>query len=113
MTGTPSAARRRSPRLRVAAAPGRRRLPFLIACFLVIGMLVLGVVTVQALASQGAFRMQELSRRNADLVDVNGRLELQIAELSAPDRIEREARRLGYIQPDPDHVHTIVVGDKP
>jgi cell division protein FtsL len=113
MTGTRSGARRRAPRPRVAPAPRRRRLPFLVACFVVIGMLVLGVVTVQALASQGAFRMQELSRRNADLVDVNGRLQLQIAELSAPDRIEREARRLGYVQPDPDHVHTIVVGGKP
>jgi cell division protein FtsL len=103
----------RSPRLRVVTPPRPRGIPFLIVCFLVIGVLVLGVVTVQALASQGAFRMQELSRHNADLVDANGRLELQIAELSAPQRIEREARRFGYIQPDPDHVHTIVVGGRP
>jgi cell division protein FtsL len=113
MTGSRSRGRRSPPRLRVQAEPRARRLPFLIACFVVVGVLVLGVVTVQALASQGSFRMQELSRRNADLVDANGRLELQIAEQSAPERIEREARRLGYLQPDPDHVHTIVVGGKP
>jgi cell division protein FtsL len=105
--------RRRSARLRVVAPPRRRRLPFLIACFVLVGSLVLGVVSVQALASQGSFRMQDLSRRNAELVHANGRLALQIAELSAPRRIQREARRLGLRLPDPDEVHTIVVGGHP
>jgi cell division protein FtsL len=105
--------RRRRPRLRVVVAPRSRRLPFLVACFVLVGSLVLGVVSVQALASQGSFRMQDLSRQNADLVDANGRLQLQIAELSAPQRIQREARRLGLRLPDPDEVHTIVIGGRP
>jgi cell division protein FtsL len=105
--------RRRAPRLRVVEPPRSRRMPFLIACFVLVGSLVLGVVSVQALASQGSFRMQDLSRRNAELVDSNGRLQLQIAELSAPKRIQREARRLGLRLPDPDEVHTIVVGGRP
>jgi cell division protein FtsL len=105
--------RRRPRRLRVVEAARPRRLPFLIACFGLVGSLVLGVVSVQAVASQGSFRMQDLSRRNAELVDANGRLQLQIAELSAPKRIQREARRFGYRLPDPDEVHTIVVGGSP
>jgi cell division protein FtsL len=105
--------RRRARRLRVVEPPRSRRMPFLIACFVLVGSLVLGVVSVQALASQGSFRMQDLSRRNAELVDANGRLQLQIAELSAPKRIQREARRLGLRLPDPDEVHTIVVGSRP
>jgi cell division protein FtsL len=88
-------------------------LPFLIACFVLVGSLVLGVVSVQALASQGSFRMQDLSRQNAELVDANGRLQLQIAELSAPQRIQRQARRMGLRLPDPDEVHTIVVRGRP
>jgi cell division protein FtsL len=105
--------RRRGPRLRVVEPSRPRRLPFLIACFVLVGSLVLGVVSVQALASQGSFRMQELQRENEALADANGRLQLQIAELSSPKRIEREARRLGYRLPDPDEVHTIVVGGDP
>jgi cell division protein FtsL len=57
--------------------------------------------------------MQELQQENAKLTDANGRLQLQIAELSSPVRIQREARRLGYRLPDPDEVHTIVVGSDP
>jgi cell division protein FtsL len=105
--------RRRPRRLRAVRPPRSRRLPFLIASFVLVGSLVLGVVSVQALASQGSFRMQDLSRRNAELEDANGRLQLQIAELSAPKRIQREARRMGLRLPDPDEVHTIVVGGRP
>jgi cell division protein FtsL len=105
--------RRRRPRLRMVKPARSRRLPFLISCFVLVGSLVLGVVSVQALASQGSFRMQDLSRQNAELVDANGRLQLKIAELSAPQRIQREARRLGLRLPDPDQVHAIVVGGRP
>ena len=101
--------RRGRPRLRVVRPPRPRRLPFLVACFVLIGALVLGVVTVQALASQGSFRMQEVAKHNAQLLQSNGELQLRIAELSSPGRVEREARRLGYRMPDPDEVQTIVV----
>jgi cell division protein FtsL len=57
--------------------------------------------------------MQELVKRSAELVQANGRLQLQIAELSAPGRVQREARRLGYRMPDPDEVQTIVQGRHP
>jgi cell division protein FtsL len=62
---------------------------------LVVGALVLGVVSLQIMAAENSFRMQDLSRRGAELRQEQGELRLEIAELSSPRRIEREARRLG------------------
>ncbi|HKN38086.1 MAG TPA: hypothetical protein VJ456_03130 [Acidimicrobiia bacterium] len=57
--------------------------------------------------------MQELTRRNNELSQASGRLQLQIAELSAPDRISKEARRLGYRLPDPGQLHTLALRSRP
>ena len=115
--GSGGSSRRRPGRghgpLRVVRPPRRRRLPFLIACFLIIGSLVVGVVSVQALVAQSSFRMQELTRRNSELVQASGQLQLQIAELSAPRRIAKEARRLGYRLPDPGQLETVAVKGRP
>jgi cell division protein FtsL len=62
---------------------------------LVVGALVLGVVSLQILVAENSFRMQDLSRRGAQLRQEQGELRLQIAELSSPRRIETAARRLG------------------
>jgi hypothetical protein len=58
------------------------------------------VASVQAVVSQGSFRMQELTRRNVELEEDYGRLKLRVAQLSAPGRIAAEARRLGFHVPD-------------
>jgi cell division protein FtsL len=99
----------RRPRLRVVRPPRSRRFVFLVAAFVVVGALVVGVVSVQALVAQTSFRMQELARRNTQLTQAGGQLQLEIAELSSPRRIAKEARRLGYRLPDPDELHTIAV----
>lgn len=103
----------RRARLRVVRPPRRRRLPFLIACFVIVGSLVVSVVSVQALVAQSAFRMQELSRRTSELAQASGRLQLEIAELSAPRRIAKEARRLGYRLPEPGQLQTVPVRGQP
>jgi cell division protein FtsL len=104
--GKPAPRRRH---LRVAqAAPRRRRLPFLIAWCLLIAPLVLGVVTVQTLVSENAFRMRELSRQTVALHESYKELTLTVAELSSPRRIAREARRLGLQLPE--QVHMLAVG---
>jgi cell division protein FtsL len=97
----------------VVRPPRRRRLPFLIACFVIVGSLVVSVVSVQALVAQSAFRMQELSRRTSELAQASGRLQLEIAELSAPRRIAKEARRLGYRLPEPGQLQTVPVRGQP
>jgi len=87
------------PRLRVVRARRRRRLPFLVAAFLLVGSLLLAVVIVQTSASQTSFRIQQLSRQTQQLEGSYGQLRLSVAQLSAPGRIVREAGRLGYTLP--------------
>jgi len=108
--------KRRRPPLRVVHPPrasGPRRLPFMIACFFLVGSLVVAVVSVQALIAQSSFRMQKLTQRNAELSQASGQLQLQIAQLSAPGRIAEEARRLGYALPGPGQLQTLTVGGRP
>jgi cell division protein FtsL len=75
----------------------------------VVGILVVGVAGLQAVVSQGSFRMQDLTRRNVELQQKYGRLKLRVAELSSPGRIAAQARRLGFHLPDPDDVRTLRV----
>jgi len=101
--------RRRSDRTPIARAPRLSRLPFLIASFVLVGMLVVGVASLQAVVSQGSFRMQDLTRHNIELQQEYGRLKLEVAELSAPGRIAARARRLGFRLPQPGDVSTLRV----
>ena len=96
-------------RPRVAPQPRRRWLPFLIASFLIVGVLVVGVTSLQAVVSQGSFQMQELTRHNRQLQQDYGRLKLKVAQLSSPGRIARQARRLGFHLPDPGEVRALPV----
>jgi len=92
-----------------SSRPRRRRLPFFIASTVLVGPLVFGVVTVQALVSQTSFRMQQLANENARLQESYGELKLQIAQLSSPDRIARQATRLGLRVPDSSNVHAVAI----
>jgi cell division protein FtsL len=96
-------------RVRVTAPPRGRRFPLLVTSFVIVGMVVVGVVSLQAVVSQGSFRMQQLARHNQELEHEYGRLKLQVAELSSPGRIAKEARDLGYRLPSPDEVRTLAV----
>ncbi len=86
-----------APRLR--AVPDRRHdrrlAPFLIVAALMVGALVFGVVALQALVAETSFRMQDLARRGVELRQDHGELRLEIAELSSPARIQKQAKRLG------------------
>ena len=97
------------PRLQVVRPPpaSRRRVPFAIACFLLVGSLVTCVVVLQALVSQGSFRAGDLQRKTARLQAENRELRLEVAGLSAPERIAREARRLGLVLPQRVEVVTV------
>jgi cell division protein FtsL len=92
-----------------AARPGARWLPFAVTAFLLVGSLVLAIVSLQAVLAQGSFRMRELARRTAQLRAAHERLELEVASLSAPGRIAREARRLGLVLPEPDSVRVLTL----
>jgi cell division protein FtsL len=97
--------------LRAVPAPRtrRRRAPFLFLAVVLVGGLVLGVASLQALVAQTSFRMEDLGRRGAVLRQEQGELRLEVAQLSAPRRIANEARRLGLRLPDPAEVKTLEV----
>ncbi|MFN2591174.1 MAG: hypothetical protein ABR518_10465 [Actinomycetota bacterium] len=109
---------RRTPtgrRLRaVAGARSRRRIaPFLLVASMLVGSLVLAVATLQALVAQTSFEMDDLTRRQASLREEQGRLRLEVAQLSSPKRIAAEARRLGLELPAPGAVKTLRVQPPP
>ena len=92
---------RRLPVLRWVARrllPGE--VPFFAAAVVVVSLLVLGVVSLQAVLSETSFEMRALTKRTADLQSNYTRLKLTVAELSSPERIAAEAQRLGLRLPD-------------
>jgi len=81
---------------------------FLLASVL-IGSLVLALAVVNALLAQASFRVKDLSDRVGSLSQGYERKQLRVAELSAPDRIARQAHRLGLALPSSEDVHVIEV----
>jgi cell division protein FtsL len=98
------------PRLCLVHPPSRRprrRFAFLAVSSLLVGIIVFGVASLQAVVSQTSFRMQGLAKKSTALQASYSELTLEVAELSAPGRIAEQAARLGLIMPD--HVITITV----
>lgn len=99
----------RSPRLvsvprRHVAATRRlrrqRRVPFLLFSLVLMAATVVGLVSAQALVAQDSFRIADLSAEAERLEASYGRLRLEVAELSAPDRIVAAARKAGLVLPE-------------
>jgi cell division protein FtsL len=61
---------------------------------------VVGLVSAQALVAQESFRIADLSAEADRLEASYGRLRLEVAELSAPDRIVGAARKAGLVLPE-------------
>jgi cell division protein FtsL len=95
------------------ARRGRRGIRFFVCALLLVGTLVVGIVSLQALVSQSSFRMQELSKRSAELKKQTGQLQLEVAKLLSPEHIQREAWRLGLRVRDPSTVKTLGVRIEP
>jgi hypothetical protein len=102
--------RSRRPKLRVVVPPRRRRLPFLLISLVVVGTLIAGVASVQALVSQSSFHMSELSRRTEQLRERSLELRLKVAELSSPRHLQDAARRLGLRVPAEVNLLTVKAG---
>ncbi|MFL5799968.1 MAG: hypothetical protein ACJ77A_18825 [Actinomycetota bacterium] len=87
----------------------RHSLSFLVLSGLVIGALVLGLTTLNAMVSQSSFRLDDLNHRLDRLSQEADRKQLDLARLSAPGRIAAAARRRGLHLPDPGAVQVIHV----
>lgn len=85
-------------------APTRRRVRhhvgFAVLASLLVGGMVVGLVTLNALLAQTSFRLDDLRAELDDLADQHAVLTRQAAHLSAPGRIADRARRRGMHLPD-------------
>lgn len=105
-----SASRRSSP---AAGARRRsRRVPFLVFALLVTTAMVVLVAAAQALVAQGAFRMSELEEKAVRLEQEYGRLRLDLARLSSPERVRRAALEAGLVLPGEVEILAIRMEDE-
>lgn len=94
-----------------AGRPRRGSVAFAVFSGLLLGLMVLGLVSLNVMVAQSSFHLDELADR-ADRLGhrvEDGRLE--VARLSAPARIARESRRLGLHLPDPRDVIYVHAGE--
>jgi cell division protein FtsL len=74
-----------------------------------IGALLVGIVATQALVNQTSFKMRDLQKQTKGIRQTYAQLRLEVADLSVPERIVREAAALGLRLPDSQDVHVLQV----
>ncbi len=95
----------RPARLRPRARRRHRRHPgFVLFSSSILGLLILGLVAMNALVAQGSFRIDDLTKRIEALSERNLVLTREQATLSAPGRIAAWARRHDMRLPDVIHI---------
>ena len=75
----------------------------LVAAFVVCALLVMGALAVVGLRVQQvhlAYQLERLHRERAETQTVLRQLEVEVATLQAPGRIEQRARQLGLVAPE-------------
>ena len=97
------------PRAASVARPRRHHLGFVVFSAIVVGLLVVGLVAVNALVAQSSFRIDDLRERVDRLSRHYTLLQVQAARLSAPDRVAEWAERHGLRSPDDGDVHILRV----
>lgn len=94
-----------SQRLHREADPRVRR--SLVGALLVSAGLVVGALGVVGLRVQQvhlAYQLERMHRERAQVETTIRQLEIEVATLKAPARVEQRARRLGLISPDPQQI---------
>jgi cell division protein FtsL len=84
----------------VGAVRRTHHVGFLVLASIVIGSMLLGLVSLNALLAQTSFRIDEAERRIEALAQEHLELVREQASLSAPGRIAAWARRNGMRLPD-------------
>ena len=82
---------------------------FLIFSGLVVGGLVLGLTTLNAMVAQSSFKVDDLSSRVDRLQQEAEHKQLEYAQLTAPDRIVSAAQGQGLVLPKPNAVKVVHV----
>jgi cell division protein FtsL len=94
------AARRAARRRAARGSHAGSRVAFVVLFSAVVGLMVLGLVSLNALLAQASFRIDDLSNRMHRLEGDHLELVSEQARLSAPGRIADWARRNGMRLPD-------------
>ena len=92
----------KAPRLRRVQAKRKPRssLAFWVFAASLLGLLILGLVSLNALLAQNSFRIAELTDRVDRLAQEHDERVLEVAQLSTPSRIIEQARFLGMDVPE-------------
>jgi cell division protein FtsL len=98
-----------APRPVSTARRRRHHLGFVLFAAVVVGVLVVGLVAVNALVAQSSFRTDDLRQRVDRLSRRYTLLEVEAARLSAPDRVAEWAGRHGLAPPADGDLHILRV----
>ncbi len=92
----------RRPHLRLVSRPAQRtrRAPFIVLVVLVLAGALLGLLALNTLAAQDAFRLHDLQQRSAHLADEEQALRLDLAHRNSPEELARRAQQLGMVPSD-------------
>ncbi|MEV7126382.1 septum formation initiator family protein [Streptomyces sp. NPDC093260] len=73
------------------------RTPFVLLVVLLLGGGLIGLLVLNSALSEGAFQQDDLQKDTKNLTDEEQALQRDIDAYSAPDALERRARRLGMV----------------
>jgi len=108
--------RRANPAPRPVTPPRRARrrpLAFLVFASVLVGAMVLGLTSLNAVLAQGSFRIADLTKRVDKLQQDFERKQLEVAELTSPGRIAARGAALGMVLPEPKQVKVVHVSGPP
>jgi cell division protein FtsB len=86
------------PPLKLVPAPRQRparRTPFVLLVVAVLGAGLVALLLINTAVAQDSFQLNDLRRQSDLLQDREEALEQEVAHLSTPDRLAKEAERLG------------------
>nr|WP_052185749.1 cell division protein FtsL [Streptomyces purpureus] len=73
------------------------RTPFVLLVVVLLGGGLIGLLLLNSALNEGSFRLSELKRETTELTDEEQALQRDVDAHSAPDALERRARRLGMV----------------
>ncbi|MFI5755314.1 cell division protein FtsL [Streptomyces sp. NPDC051569] len=87
----------RLARLMPSGSSSAARTPFVLLVVLLLGGGLITLLLLNSSLNEGSFRLSELKKRTTDLTDEQQALQRDVDDHSAPDALERRARRLGMV----------------
>ncbi|MGG5172975.1 hypothetical protein ACQR35_12505 [Pseudarthrobacter sp. J1738] len=89
--------RQRTPLSLVQSTPRRKRAPFVVFCFAVLAVALLGVLVLNIQVSKGQYQLVELKAEQSSLNKQNQELTQQVQNFEAPQNLAAKASQLGMV----------------